>query len=381
MVYSTSRCPNCGQIIRKQTNPVHKIGNPFERCRHCGNTYLNSYKEEWITKSPIKRFFFFLPSYVWARAIVVPALLFSIFLVTLYDRIDPRIIIILWLISPIIWLIAGYSMHKNANKENIEESLLRTSDPEYLNLLVKAGYRIYPVKNFTPSNNTQISHASNANTSTASDSASHICLSPTSEKNPSPDAMCNMAIQHTNQTATLPQDNTQTSEKEYYSTEDMAGAMAEICLKELADIMDICEKNNVPYNEKKLIVSTFTYFYAIWIFNFENITVGQEEELQEIYKKKFSLFNRYHYENEPFKEVIENEQMLVEQLERVYKRIRKSYQSNNHTFVDDGVSDEFILEFVESKELKEFIKPEIVIKVLKDWAAKAALAGKEFEIK
>lgn len=54
MVYSTSRCPKCGQIIRRQTNPVHKIGSPFERCRYCGSIYLNSYKEEWITKSPVK---------------------------------------------------------------------------------------------------------------------------------------------------------------------------------------------------------------------------------------------------------------------------------------------------------------------------------------
>ena len=60
MVYSTSRCPKCGEIIKKQKNPSYEIGNPFEQCRHCGAIYLNNYKEEWITKSPLQRFFFFI---------------------------------------------------------------------------------------------------------------------------------------------------------------------------------------------------------------------------------------------------------------------------------------------------------------------------------
>ena len=44
------------------------------------------------------------------------------------------------------WLIMGYFVHKNANKADIKDSLARTRDPEYVNLLVKAGYRIYPVE-------------------------------------------------------------------------------------------------------------------------------------------------------------------------------------------------------------------------------------------
>ena len=121
-------------------------------------------------------------------------------------------------------------------------------------------------------------------------------------------------------------------------------------------------------------------FYTIWIFNFENIIAHQADKLEEIYKEKFSLFNRKQYENETFKDVIENEQLLAETMVRVDKRVRNSYHFNNHTFVDDGISDEFILEFAEGQETKELIKPEIVIKILKDWAAKATLAGKEIEI-
>lgn len=144
MVYSTSRCPKCGQVIQRQTNPVHKIDSPFERCTYCGSIYLNSYKEEWITKSPIKRFFFFLQSYVWARAFFMPVLLMVIPMVLGVD-IDFDILKILWPIGSVAWLIAGYFVHKKANQSDIEASIARTQDPSYVELLVKAGYKIYNI--------------------------------------------------------------------------------------------------------------------------------------------------------------------------------------------------------------------------------------------
>ena len=144
MVYSTSRCPKCGQVIKRQTNPVHEIGSPFERCRYCGSIYLNSYKEEWITKSPIKRFFFFLQSYVWARAFLMPVLLMVIPMVLGVD-IDVDILKILWPIGSVAWLIAGYFVHKKTNQSDIEASIARTQDPSYVELLVKAGYKIYNI--------------------------------------------------------------------------------------------------------------------------------------------------------------------------------------------------------------------------------------------
>ena len=144
MVYSTSKCPQCGQIIKRQTNPVHEIGSPFERCGYCGSLYLNSYKEEWITKSPIKRFFFYLQVYVWARAFLMPVLIMIVPLAA-FDM-DVAVVRVLWPIMSIAWLIMGYFVHKNANKADIKDSLARTRDPEYVNLLVKAGYRIYPVE-------------------------------------------------------------------------------------------------------------------------------------------------------------------------------------------------------------------------------------------
>ena len=144
MIYSTSRCPSCGQVIRKQTNPVNEIGIPFERCYHCGTVYRNSYKEEWITKSPIKRVFFFLQSYVWARAFMLPMLLVMI-PVAAFD-LETEFVWILWPILSLAWLVGGYFVHKKAEREDILKSVERTSDAEYLNLLKEAGYKIYPIE-------------------------------------------------------------------------------------------------------------------------------------------------------------------------------------------------------------------------------------------
>lgn len=151
MVYSTSRCPSCGQVIRRQTNPVKEIGIPFERCRYCGTTYRNSYKEEWITKSPIRRFFFFLQVGVWARAIMLPTLILFI-LIAAFDWYT-AIVFVIWPFLSLAWLIGGYFVHRKAEQEDIAASLERTKDPQYVNLLRQAGYSIYPAADAYPNAN------------------------------------------------------------------------------------------------------------------------------------------------------------------------------------------------------------------------------------
>jgi len=139
MVYSTSRCPHCNNIVGKQTNPVNEIANPFEQCPYCGLIYRNTYKEEWITKSPLKRFLFFIGNGCLARAFIIPMVLVVI----------PIFGLVLYLIGFISWLVAGYFIHKSSNESQIKESLQRTQDENYLEILKKAGYKIYPVKDYT----------------------------------------------------------------------------------------------------------------------------------------------------------------------------------------------------------------------------------------
>ena len=139
MVYSTSRCPACKKIVGKETNPSYKIGNPFEKCPWCGKVYRNQFKEEWITKSPLKRFFFFLQIGVWARAFLIPFIALSVL------GASPDTLWTLLPLASIWWIIGGYFFHKRRNKKHIEESLIRTQDAEYLKLLKASGYTIYPV--------------------------------------------------------------------------------------------------------------------------------------------------------------------------------------------------------------------------------------------
>ncbi|MBQ8546840.1 MAG: zinc ribbon domain-containing protein [Clostridia bacterium] len=152
MIYSVSKCPNCRKIVKNERNPVCEIGVPFETCPFCGTIYLNRYKEEWITKSPIKRFLFFIQAPVWARAFLIP-LLAQIPLIIIFENIfNPTIFFIIWYILFVSWLTLGYFLHKNANKEKIYLSILRTKNSEYLKLLKLAGYKIYSVdkKDFRP---------------------------------------------------------------------------------------------------------------------------------------------------------------------------------------------------------------------------------------
>lgn len=165
-----------------------------------------------------------------------------------------------------------------------------------------------------------------------------------------------------------------------FPVDAIANGLAEVCIKEIVDVMGICAKYQVPYNQKKLIISTFSYFYSVWIVNFGNITVKQGEEIEEIYRNRFSDYNRKQFEDKPYKEVLENEEFFRDQLKRVDRRVLSSYQSNSGTFVDDGISDEYILEFIDNQEDKEKIKMEIVVKVLKDWASVAQRAGKQSTI-
>lgn len=143
MVYSTTKCPYCGNTIRKQTNPVNTIGDPFERCHYCGKTYRNTYKEEWITKSPIRRFFFFLQSGVWARALAIPFLLVG-GLCAIFEW-DNSVFWAIWPFLALAWLICGYFLHKKWEQADISESLERTKNPEYVEILKQAGYKIYPL--------------------------------------------------------------------------------------------------------------------------------------------------------------------------------------------------------------------------------------------
>ncbi|MFA5283920.1 MAG: hypothetical protein WC366_05405 [Bacilli bacterium] len=147
MIYSTTRCPHCNNIVRKETNPVHEIACPFEQCPFCEKIYLNRYKEEWITKSPIKRVLYFVQNGVLARAFIFSLLIAGV-LGSLLASEDGSPIFLMWIIIFVIWIIVSYSLRKEKIKVFIDESLERTKSSDYIEALKKANYEIFPIEGF-----------------------------------------------------------------------------------------------------------------------------------------------------------------------------------------------------------------------------------------
>lgn len=162
-----------------------------------------------------------------------------------------------------------------------------------------------------------------------------------------------------------------------YDLETIASGLAELATKEYVDLVGFCGKNNILYDERKLFISTFAYYYKVWMFNFTTITVGQAEKIEAVYKQKFSAFNRKMYEEDSYKAVLSNEEHLEEMLSLVDKSIRTSYHENNYTFIDDGLTDSFILSFITNLEDKGKIKESIAKKIFDVWAYTAKQAEKQ----
>ena len=143
MVYSTSRCPHCKNIVKQQTNPLKEIACPLETCPYCKKPYLNKYKEEWITKSPFKRHLFFIQNGTWARALILPMLIAALIGGTTLSLTAAWVV---YFIGSISWFIAGYCINKNKSQMAIRESLKRTESAEYVSFLKNAKYIIYNIE-------------------------------------------------------------------------------------------------------------------------------------------------------------------------------------------------------------------------------------------
>ena len=157
MIYVTTRCPHCNYLYRnRQGNPTHLIDSPFVSCPRCGKFFVDSYREEWITKSPMKRCFFFIGNGTWARALLLPLAISAIVfggicgaLLGIEDLV--MLIPVSAIVGTPIWLVWESQRVKRLFKEDIKASIIRTKDEENVELLKKAGYTIYPLdENYEP---------------------------------------------------------------------------------------------------------------------------------------------------------------------------------------------------------------------------------------
>jgi len=142
MIYSTSRCPHCKNVVKQQTNPPKEIASPFETCPYCKRPYINTYKEEWITKSPFKRHLFFIQNGTYARALILPMIIAGLLG---FAASSVSVAWITYALGAISWLIVGYFINKRNSERAIKASLKRTESAEYVALLKQAKYKIYHI--------------------------------------------------------------------------------------------------------------------------------------------------------------------------------------------------------------------------------------------
>lgn len=157
------------------------------------------------------------------------------------------------------------------------------------------------------------------------------------------------------------------SDKTPFSAATVASDLFATGVQQWQSVEKICQEQKVQYDHKKLVISTFAYFYEIWLFSFKGIRGGQASDLEDLFDEKFKEYNRQAFEGFPERQILDNEQQLKDMLKRVDRRIRESYHANNYTLVDDGLSEEYISEFVTNVTAIPAIKEQIVIKMMDEW--------------
>lgn len=134
----------------------------------------------------------------------------------------------------------------------------------------------------------------------------------------------------------------------------------------------------MSYDKLTLVTATYVYLYVIWAFSFSGIRTYQCDEVMKIYLDNFVTCVKRAFEDAPYKKVLEIEDTFKNMLERVDRRIRNSYHENNRTLVDDGLSDEFILEFISNSDEVKKIKQLISQKIMKDWVVLGLEADRHY---
>lgn len=136
--------------------------------------------------------------------------------------------------------------------------------------------------------------------------------------------------------------------KKEYNAFNIAKELSEKCAKTVIQINRKCNEIGIDYNERQLAISTFAYFFAQWAYTSKSITFAQVEKVQELYKEQFSEFNKVAFQDDSFKDVMENEQMFDATLER-FLQYAKIYFNNETNSFSNEMIEKYILEFILSK--------------------------------
>ena len=130
MTYQKS-CPNCRMIVRGgHGSPMKRLGTPIVRCEFCGYEYLDNDILEWSIIPIYRKIGFCWANNRWA--IVLLAAMVGMVMQ------NTTMLLILVLISTVACTV--YALVKG--QKSLPESSARTSDPNYIQRLIKSGYEV-----------------------------------------------------------------------------------------------------------------------------------------------------------------------------------------------------------------------------------------------
>lgn len=142
MTYHTLKCPHCKNIVNRATGSPSYIGNPFRKCPWCGGIYVDSFTQEWATKSPFQRIKFLIDKPL------AGAFLSIIAIAGLLAMAEVHILValIVGIVCAVLVFIGWTFARKSSIQEMIDKSIERTKSGKYVELLKQAGFKIYPIK-------------------------------------------------------------------------------------------------------------------------------------------------------------------------------------------------------------------------------------------
>ena len=142
MTYHTLKCPHCKNIVNRATGSPSYIGNPFRKCPWCGGVYVDSFTQEWATKSPFQRTKFLIDKPL------AGSFLSFIAIAGLLTMAEAHILVafIVGIIGAGLIFVGWTFARKSSIQEMIDKSIERTKNVKYVELLKQAGFKIYPIK-------------------------------------------------------------------------------------------------------------------------------------------------------------------------------------------------------------------------------------------
>ena len=148
MMYHRLSCPYCKKSLGTETGSPDRIGNPFKKCPHCGEIYVDKFTREWVNKSPFERFMFPIKTPLVVALAVLIALtiiLSSVLGQSLGNSAFVASLGIAVACAAVLFCLIFF-LRRPKIKKMIEQSLERTKSESYVQALQNSNLQIYPIE-------------------------------------------------------------------------------------------------------------------------------------------------------------------------------------------------------------------------------------------